>query len=982
MKPSSAIISGVTEGGLGFLLKVAIILCAISILNAQSPLRYNISEQVPSGTFVGNIRFDSKLSSKYETQVFERLRYSFLDPDEENVNLFHIENVNGILRTEGVLDRELVCPGLLTCTINLDIAVGPREYFQVIGVTVTILDVNDRRPEFPQDAITIEIPESAQPEAIYKLPEAEDLDSGKFAIQGYRMETDHNDIFQLNVIDVGGRPSKLQLKLLKSLDREERDFYRVNIIAFDGGEPPELGVMEVNIAVGDANDHGPQFLNSTYKVVIPESARPQANIVKVQAEDKDIGINGEIRYHLSDNDHADVFEIDEESGEITLKGSLDYEETKRYLLTVEATDGGVNSQPAYATVTVEVMDMNDNPPHISVNTLGQEGMENAVISELAQVGDMVAYISVKDPDSGLAGQFLCQLNEPHFSLEQTQPTKFKVVTASLLDRERQEEYALVIECQDQGNPSLITTETIVVNVLDKNDNAPIFPQAAYYVELSENNHVKAWILQVNATDKDSGKNGVVRFSLGQDAHDQFTIDPVAGVVRANAVFDYEQTEQIIFSVIAYDLGDPAQSTTASVILSILDTNDEPPKFTKESYKFKVAENQPIGTEIGTVFASDADSDGNNRIEFAILPSKSAEKFTVDTQTGLVRTKASLDREEPGQLLYHVTVLATNIGVTPPLSGSAMITIEVQDVNDNAPIVTYPNTHNNTVYISNQVPEGYEVGSLQAHDLDLGDNAKLSFKISGGNKDGAFVIEPDTGKIKTNIKMNNYDQKTFDVEFSVMDHGFPQKISRTVLHIVVNKSIAFIADEQKALLSSTNITIVVSLSVASVIIIVILVVAIVVIRRKERRKQQKHVYRCRVEAQKRISDIKKDNSGSRRSSIASSGSSGKHGKKEVSFHLKKEGTSSSSEKKGLWPSAGVHRAQSDVSTNALPPKALKIVLCQPLAYSIILFIIEIYHTVDTVLSELHEHVKYNFQHNKFLRLYNNILRCFDRKNPGY
>ena len=340
---------------------MAMMLSTIHILNAQSPFRYNISEQVPSGTFVGNVRFDAKLASKYETQIFEQLRYSFLDPDEENVNLFSIDSMTGILRTEVVLDRELVCPQQLTCTVNIDIAVGPRQYFQVIGVTVSIIDINDQRPAFPQDAITLQIPESVQSGAMYKLPEAQDSDSGKFGIQGYRMETDHQDIFELNVIDVGGRPSKLQLKLLQGLDREERDFYRVNIIAYDGGEPPELGVMEVNIAVGDANDHGPQFLNSTYTVVIPESARPQANIVRVYAEDKDIGMNGEIRYLLSDNEHADVFEIKEDTGEITLKGSLDYEETQRYLLTVEATDGGVNSQPAYATVTVEVMDMNDNP---------------------------------------------------------------------------------------------------------------------------------------------------------------------------------------------------------------------------------------------------------------------------------------------------------------------------------------------------------------------------------------------------------------------------------------------------------------------------------------------------------------------------------------------------------------------------------------------------------------------------------------------
>ena len=910
-----SVLPAAADAGLTFLLKLVIMLSIVHIAGAQSPLRYNISEQVPSSTFVGSIRLDAKLSSQHETPVFERLRFSFLDPNEENVDLFSIDAVTGILRTEGVLDRELICPQRLTCDVNMDIAVGPREYFQVIGVTVTIADINDRRPEFPQDAVTLEIPESASAGAIYKLPEAEDLDSGRFGLQGYRMETDFDGFFQLNVIEVGGRPSKIQLKLLQSLDREERDFYRVNIIAYDGGEPPELGVMEVNIAVGDANDHGPRFLNSTYTVVMPESARPQANIVRVMAEDKDIGKNGEIRYHLSDNDDgADVFAINEETGEITLKGALDYEDTQRYVLTVEATDGGVNSQPAYATVTVEVMDMNDNPPQISVNTLSEQGTQNAVISELAQVGDMVAYISVKDPDSGLAGQFLCQLNEPHFSLEQTQPTKFKVVTAAPLDRERQAEYALVIECQDQGNPSLATTETIVVQVQDMNDNPPLFPLSAYYESLKENNHVKAWILQVNATDKDSGDNGQVRFALGQDAHDQFTIDPITGVIRANAVFDYEQSDQVIFSVIAYDLGDPAKSTTATVVLSILDTNDEPPRFSQESYRFHVQENQPVGFEIGRVSANDADSDKNNRIEYAMLPSKSAEMFTVDTQTGMVRTKAVLDREDPGQALYHVIVLATNVGVTPPLSGSAMITIKVDDTNDNDPVIDYPNMHNNTLYISNMVPVGYAVGTLQAHDLDLGDNAKLTFHVSGGNENGAFLIHPDTGQIQTNIKLENYDQKTFNVEISVMDHGFPQRISKQVLHIVVNKSIAFAFEEQKSLLSTTNITIVVSLTVASVIIIIILVIAIVVIRRKERRKQQKHVYRCRVEAQKRITDLKKDGpSGSPRSSVASAGSASKQPKKEVSFRLQKD-AGPSAERKSLWPAgAGANRPQADVST---------------------------------------------------------------------
>ncbi len=898
----------ITKMGLSTLLKYVLLWSSLQTVYTQT-LRYNVSEQVPSETFVANIPVDSGLSTKYNPDVFQQLRFSFNDPNEENLEYFMIESETGILRTRGVLDREEACPKQQTCVISMDILVNPRDYFQVITVIVNVVDINDRRPTFPQEAITLEIPESAPLGATYKLPEAEDLDSRKFAIQGYRMDTEHDDIFELNVIDVGGQPSKLQLKLLQSLDREQRDFYRINIIAYDGGSPPELGSMEVNIVVADSNDHGPKFLNSTYTVIIPETARPQTTVIRVLAQDMDIGINGEIRYAFSDNDHSDIFAINENTGEIVLKQTLDYEETQEYLLTVEATDGGVNSQPDYASVTVKIKDMNDNKPQISVNTLREEQSQDAVVSELAEIGDMVAYVSVKDPDSGLAGQFICNLNEPHFSLEQQSqsPSKFKVVTAAKLDRERQEEYALVIECQDNGNPSLVSTETIIVHILDENDSAPQFPVSTYNVELTENNHVKAWILQVNATDRDKGDNGKVKFSLGHGAGDQFLINPITGVIRANAVFDYEQQEQVVFTVIAYDNGDPVQSTTATVVLSILDTNDEPPKFTQDSYSFDVLENQPIGMEIGLVTASDADSDENNKIEFALLPSQSADKFTVDTQTGHVRTKESLDREQDS--LYHLTVLATNIGVNPPLSASALITIQVQDDNDCDPIIDYPNTLNNTIYISNQVPVGYHVGIIQAHDRDLGDNAKLSFHISGGNIGGAFLLNPNTGVIETNIKLHSYDQKTFVIDISVTDHGFPQRVAKTPLHIVVNKSISYLpVDEQKTLLNNTNITIVVGLSVASVIIIVILVVAIVVIRRKERRKQQKHVYRCRVEAQKRIAGSKKDDSGS----VASDTSGSKQVKKEVSFRLQKEGQ----KQRGSWAVPGVHRSHSDVSINTL------------------------------------------------------------------
>ncbi|NWR54807.1 PCDGA protein, partial [Bucorvus abyssinicus] len=301
-------------------------------------------------------------------------------------------------------------------------------------------------------------------------------------------------------------------------------------------------------------------------------------LVTVTATDADEGMNGHVKYSfqkISDRE-SELFHVDPETGEISLKGELDFEEITSHELEVQARDGGELFDTAEVSITVT--DVNDNVPEISVRSA------LSAISEDVPLGTVVALLHVQDRDSGANGEVRCSLNGGlPFRLRSSQRSYYSVVTSRELDREAVSEYNVTVRAADGGSPALWSSAVLSLRVLDVNDNAPVFSEERYSARLAENNAAGALVLTVRATDADWGQNARVRYRVlegrvrGAPLSSYVSVQAETGALYALRSFDYEEVRELALWVRAEDGGAPALSSNVSVRLVIVDENDNAPQ---------------------------------------------------------------------------------------------------------------------------------------------------------------------------------------------------------------------------------------------------------------------------------------------------------------------------------------------------------------------------------------------------------------------
>ena len=539
-----------------------------------------------------------------------------------------------------------------------------RALFQLFKVQLRVIDLNDNAPKFPSEKVSLEIAEDAQIGSLIRLDSASDADSAKFGVGSYYIKEvgeTWEKYFELETEKIDENTLVPKLKLVNQLDYEQKKVHDLVLIARDKGNPPFEGKMEVRMNVLDVNDHAPVFPQSRYSLNVSELSKSGQLITRITATDGDSGENGRLTYGYSSlvpDSTKKIFPIDPATGEIRVGKNIDFENAKKYQLYIEVHDNGPNPKWAYCSLTITVIDANDNPPEIEVSFVGSDSPDHE-LSENVEIGSFVAFVSVSDSDLGESGRVDTQLEEnPDFELEPVGAgsNRFILKTKAPLDRERTSSYDLTVRSRDHGVPPLESAKVVQILVSDINDNAPSFPHSEYDVTMSENNQPGVKVTGIRATDPDEGKNSEIHYFL-QDNHDLFKIDEETGEIFAKVALDAEKYRSGLFLHIkAVDSGTPQLSGNTAIRLKIKDENDNRPVFDKRIYSFRLSENQPVGTIVGKISASDRDE--NNKLDY-LLKDRSI-YFRLDKNTGELTTIREIDHERD-PTLFDLTILACDLG---------------------------------------------------------------------------------------------------------------------------------------------------------------------------------------------------------------------------------------------------------------------------------------------------------------------------------
>lgn len=500
-----------------------------------------------------------------------------------------IEEETGEIKTKVVLDREL--------RSSYSFVAIPQAG-ENIKIIINVKDENDNAPTFPEPVMHIPFPENTPRDVKKTLAPAIDKDLGLYNTQRYAIVSGNtNNAFRLSSHREDDGVLYLDLQVNGFLDRETTAFYSLLIEAWDEGNPPLKGSMIVNITIQDMNDNQPIFNQSRYFATVPENATIGTSVLQVLATDTDAGDNGKITYSInrrqSDRDY--MFQIDPKTGVISVNRPLDFEAKEIHELVVVARDNVEQPHETTAFVSIRVIDVNDNQPTINLIFLSDDVTPK--ISEDAQPGEYVARISVNDPDSKeryANVNVTLEGGTGHFGLDTQDNTIYLMVVSKPLDREEQSNYTLVVVARDQGSPPLHASREFNLQVTDVNDNAPEFDQTVYYANVLEVADPGTSVFQLSALDRDEGNNSVISYSIREtpETHSNwFQIDSRTGLITTRTHIDCETDPQPQITVIATDGGSPAQSSSATVKVTIRDVNDNEPIFDQSFYNVSVQESE-------------------------------------------------------------------------------------------------------------------------------------------------------------------------------------------------------------------------------------------------------------------------------------------------------------------------------------------------------------------------------------------------------
>ncbi|CAG09028.1 unnamed protein product [Tetraodon nigroviridis] len=741
----------------------------IQVLSMNRPsydshlVTFNSVEQTAPGSIIGSVRHQGGTSKEGE------VTYTVIGGTDRD-GTFVVDRLTGDVLLARPLDYEQYSRYSLQIEVDDLSQVMPSS--TLVHLNIEVEDSNDHAPQFPEDPITVVIPESMESGSSVYTFQATDKDGSEANSElSYSILHQWPSAHGLLSLD----SSTGVLSIAQKLDHEVTPSLILVVKATDSAHDASLrrwSSVTARVYITDENDNPPVF-RSPASVSVMEDQPVGFVALYVKATDADEGENGRVTYRIQSGNTGGKFSLNPNTGSLSILKPLDREEQDIFNLTITAEDHGMPQQSSAQLLCVHVIDVNDEVPWF------EETQYEAQVSENQPSGTSVLTVSASDLDLGPNGQVTYSgISEEDFNIN---PVTGVITTTKALDRELREYYTVTVYAKDGGLPPNYAKATVRIRVLDENDNTPYFGRLYYSIEVPENLEAMP-LFTLRANDQDSGKSGIINYKITVgDSSGDFHLDKLSGVLSTSRPLDREVRARYMLTVTAQDQGHPPLSSTATVEVSVLDINDHSPQFESSAYTADIPEDIPIGSHVLDVKATDLDQGPNSRVLY-FLSSSSHSSFIIDQDTGSIITAAPLDREKIAS--YTFKVCATDSSPLNPRNSTAEVTISVQDVNDNAPFfIQDPLIVNVSI---GSVSSRRVLATMRAEDKDFGANGSVFYRFANPVK--GFTINSLTGDIQATEKLQSLSQSQRTLIVQAMDQGNPAQSSLGVVIIYLREQI--------------------------------------------------------------------------------------------------------------------------------------------------------------------------------------------------
>ena len=691
------------------------------------------------------------------------------------------------LRTTEVLDREM------RDSYSFSVSVfdrGTPSLFSELPVTVTVSDVNDNVPVFVQPPDVLPILESTSVSTVVTQYLATDDDLGSNGEIIYSISSNRGPLpFQID-------SSNGNLVVSETLDFETTNFYLINVTA-SNPDGLQQTTVQTAIIIQDVNDNPPVFSQDEYVGTIEENSLDGTVILSVMATDSDSGSNGMIEFSIVSGNTDNLIAINPGTPTIgivqmSVSGSIDREQIQSFDLTIRANDLGTPQMEDFARVVITVLDINDHSPTFLPPSYSASLREDAPPMDVLDV-----FAFDLDQPQTVNTELTFEITQGNtgnvFALNKTSSSTATLSLVGELNFEVVLQYQLQVIAMDQGDPQMSGAATITIEVTDVNEAPPVVG-GNQTIELLESTPLNFIIATVSASDNDSAAIAFTITSVigvgvnGDIAVGVFGINN-GGNVTLERELDFETSPSYVITI---EVSDGQLTTTTTLTVNVIDVNEFPPIF-NDNTVFTVLEEQPSGTIVGTVQATDGDGAPGSSITYHIIDGDISSLFVIDEQTGVISTNQVLNRE---QLVQQFDPSRGSTGVlqvqaidngTSVFFTVADISITLLDINDNAPVFEQISNGSLASVLENR-PSGEPVFNGVAMDLDLGSNGEVTYSLEVPDLPPGvaipFVINPSTGRVTTSQLLDREETSEYVVVVTARDNGVPSLSSSASVTVTV------------------------------------------------------------------------------------------------------------------------------------------------------------------------------------------------------